>query len=99
MLARWVTDTISVGLDFLTSRVGAPDEAAEVKQLRSRGLFLLIAIPPAAWIAILTRVLGPSPGGQQELVYILPALLWVVVWFGWMVRTYGPSRYTRSLKS
>ena len=85
-------DAILVGLDFIFGKVGFADEPLEVRRLRSRGLFMLIAIPPAAWIAILIKVLGPDPVGSQQFVYLGPALLWVGAWFAWMVKTYGPSR-------
>lgn len=90
-----MTDAISVGLAFLTSNVGSPEEPPEVRQLRSRGLFMLVAIPPATWIAIGSRVMPNGP----EWVLIGPAFVWVALSFLWIVRSYGPSRYSRMLDS
>ena len=87
----WSLAALSVFLDFLVGKVGDPKESLEVRRMRSKAIFMGMAIPPAVWVAALSKVLGPNPTGSMQVVYVGPALVWVGAWFVWMVRTYGPA--------
>lgn len=87
----WTLAALSVFLDFVVGKVGDPNESLQVRRTRSKAIFMGMAIPPAVWVAALSKVLGANPTGSMQVVYAGPAVLWVGAWFVWMVRTYGPA--------
>lgn len=75
---------INVVLEFLMGRVGYPDEPHEVRRMRGKAMFFAVALPPAGWVALGSK-LWPS----LELLIVGPAIAWVVAAFIWITGTYG----------